>query len=75
MDYESKTVSELKELLKARGLKVGGKKAELVERLVEDDRSGPAPIDEKAPPTEESPDQDFELDDAERIEEEFYDDD
>jgi len=75
MDYESKTVSELKELLKARGLKVGGKKAELVERLVEDDQSGPAPIDEKAPPTEESPDQDFELDDAEGFEEEFYDDD
>ena len=75
MDYESKTVSELKELLKARGLKVGGKKAELVERLVEDDLSGPAPIDEKAPPTEESPDQDFELDDAEGFEEEFYDDD
>ena len=75
MDYESKTVSELKELLKARGLKVGGKKAELVERLVEDDQSGPAPIDEKAPPTKESPDQDFELDDAEGFEEEFYDDD
>lgn len=75
MDYESKTVSELKELLKARGLKVGGKKAELVERLVEDDQSGPAPIDEKAPSTEESPDQDFELDDAEGFEEEFYDDD
>ena len=75
MDYESKTVSELKELLKARGLKVGGKKAELVERLVEDDQSGPAPIDEKASPTEESPDQDFELDDAEGFEEEFYDDD
>ena len=75
MDYESKTVSELKELLKARGLKVGGKKAELVERLVEDDQSGPTPIDEKAPPTEESPDQDFELDDAVGFEEEFYDDD
>lgn len=75
MDYESKTVSELKELLKARGLKVGGKKAELVERLVEDDQSGPAPIDAKAPPTEESPDQDFELDDAEGFEEEFYEDD
>lgn len=75
MDYESKTVSELKELLKARGLKVGGKKAELVERLVEDDQSGPAPIDAKASPTEESPDQDFELDDAEGFEEEFYEDD
>ena len=75
MDYESKTVSELKELLKARGLKVGGKKAELVERLVEDDQSGPAPIDAQAPPTEESPDQDFELDDAEGFEEEFYEDD
>ena len=55
MDYESMTVSELKELLKARGLKVGGKKAELVERLVEDDQSGPAPIDEKAPPQLRNP--------------------
>ena len=35
MDYESMTVAELKEILKARGLKVSGKKAELIQRLSE----------------------------------------
>ncbi|MDP6533968.1 MAG: SAP domain-containing protein, partial [Candidatus Poseidoniia archaeon] len=33
VDYESLTVPELKELLKAQGMPVSGKKAELVERL------------------------------------------
>jgi hypothetical protein len=33
LDYEAKTVAELKELLKAAGLKVSGKKADLIERL------------------------------------------
>lgn len=33
VDYEAKTVAELKELLRAANLKVGGKKAELIERL------------------------------------------
>ena len=33
VDYESLTVPELKELLKAQKLPVSGKKAELVERL------------------------------------------
>ena len=32
-DYDSMTVPELKELLKSKGLKVGGRKAELIERL------------------------------------------
>ena len=36
-DYASMTVSELKELLKERDLKVSGKKSELVERLLESD--------------------------------------
>jgi hypothetical protein len=35
--YESKTVEELTELLEDRGLPKSGKKAELVERLQEDD--------------------------------------
>ena len=34
-DYASMTVSELKELLKERDLKVSGKKSELVERLLD----------------------------------------
>jgi hypothetical protein len=32
-DYDSMTVTELKDMLKSRGLKVGGRKAELIERL------------------------------------------
>jgi hypothetical protein len=32
-DYDSLTVPELKELLKAQGLPVSGKKADLIERL------------------------------------------
>ena len=32
-DYSSMTVPELKDMLKSKGLKVGGKKAELIERL------------------------------------------
>ena len=35
MDYEGKTVAELKELLRAAELPVSGKKAELIERLQE----------------------------------------
>ena len=33
IDYESLTVPELKELLKAQGLPVSGRKADLIERL------------------------------------------
>ena len=35
MDYEKMIVAELKELLEAKGLSKGGKKAELIERLSE----------------------------------------
>jgi len=35
VDYSSMTVAELKELLKAAGKPVSGKKAELIERLQE----------------------------------------
>ena len=34
-NYEDMTVAELKALLKEAGLKVSGKKSELIERLVE----------------------------------------
>ena len=37
MSLEDLTVSELKELLKERGLKVSGKKSELIDRLSSDD--------------------------------------
>lgn len=33
-NYESKTVPQLKELLRSKGLRVGGKKSELIERLM-----------------------------------------
>ena len=36
-DYSSMSVSELKQELRARGLRVGGTKAELLQRLMEDD--------------------------------------
>jgi len=39
-DYGSRTVVELRELLKARDLPVSGSKAELVERLEDDDLEG-----------------------------------
>ena len=32
-DFESMTVAQLKDVLRSRGLKVGGRKAELIERL------------------------------------------
>ena len=35
VDYSSMTVAELKDILRSKGLKVGGKKAELIERLEE----------------------------------------
>ena len=38
-DWASLTVAKLKDELRSRGLKVGGKKAELVQRLEEDDMS------------------------------------
>jgi hypothetical protein len=34
-DYSSMTVAELKDILRSKGLKVGGKKSELIERLEE----------------------------------------
>ena len=47
-DLEGLTVPVLKDRLRAQGLKVGGKKAELVERLLE---SAPAPAAPAAPAT------------------------
>ncbi|EGW32843.1 uncharacterized protein SPAPADRAFT_60185 [Spathaspora passalidarum NRRL Y-27907] len=41
-DYNSQTVAQLKELLKAKGLATDGKKADLVQRLTEADEQAPA---------------------------------
>lgn len=38
-DYASQTVAQLKEVLKSRGLSIEGKKADLVQRLTEQDNS------------------------------------
>lgn len=47
-DYESKTVAELTELLDERGLPKSGNKAELVERLQEDDANKASEADSDA---------------------------
>ena len=39
MDYDSRTLLELKTMCKERGLRVSGNKAEVVIRLMEDDES------------------------------------
>ena len=36
-EYEELTVAQLKDILRERGLPVSGKKAELIDRLAEDD--------------------------------------
>ena len=51
MDYESMTIAQLKDLLREKGLKVGGKKAELVERLA-DSESSLEPVAEEDQNTE-----------------------
>ena len=48
MEYTEMTVVELREQLKELGLKIGGTKAELVERL-----EGSVVVEEEAPETEE----------------------
>jgi hypothetical protein len=45
MDYESMTVAQLKDLLRERDLKIGGKKSELIERLAGSE-SSPEPVSE-----------------------------
>lgn len=45
-DYASQTVAQLKELLKAKGLSLDGKKADLVQRLQAADESAEAPAAE-----------------------------
>ena len=74
MDYEGKTVAELKDLLRAAGLPVSGKKAELIARLQEAG-DAPAPVEEAVEVSEDIAD-DVEIDEVEDDfeGEEFYDD-
>ena len=74
MDYEGKTVAELKDLLRAAGLPVSGKKAELIARLQEAG-DAPAPVEETVEVSEDIAD-DVEIDEVEDDfeGEEFYDD-
>ena len=58
-DYEGMTVAELKELLREQGLPVSGKKADLIERLIEAADEDEAPVEE----TEASSDVEEEEDD------------
>jgi len=51
LDYNSMTVEELRALCRAQGLAVGGKKAELVARLLDAD----APSEEAVEATEDTP--------------------
>ena len=77
MDYKSMTVSELKDLLRDRGLKLGGKKAELIERLSQSD--GDASVKEGE--MEELNKQDdlvteeFDMQDSDEFDEDFFEDD
>jgi large subunit ribosomal protein L32e len=61
MDYEGKTVAELKELLRAAELPVSGKKAELITRLQE---AGDAPAAEEPVEVSEDISDDVEIDEV-----------
>ena len=63
-DYEGMTVAELKELLREQGLPVSGKKADLIERLIEAADEDEAPVEEtEASSDVEEEDDDFFEDD------------
>ena len=63
-DYEGMTVAELKELLREQGLPVSGKKADLIERLIEAAGEDETPVEEtEAPSDVEEEDDDFFEDD------------
>ena len=71
-EFETMTVPELKELLREKGLKVGGKKSELIERLSESSTLIEDPIDT---PDSYSVDdlEDSEFMDDEDFEDDFFD--
>ncbi|KAL1977068.1 hypothetical protein VTN31DRAFT_3350 [Thermomyces dupontii] len=60
-DYEKKTVAQLHELLKARGLPTSGRKNELIARLQESDNKQSEPAKATDPPAEDVIDWDDEV--------------
>ena len=71
-EYNTLTVPELKDLLREKGLKVGGKKSELIARLSESSSVQGDSIDTSASdPIDDSEDTDFMED--EDVEDEFFD--
>lgn len=73
-EFETMTVSELKELLREKGLKVGGKKSELIARLSESSSVSEVPVEASASDTaDEVEDSDFIDDDDEDFEDDFFD--
>ena len=55
VDYEAMTVAELKDALRAKGLPVSGRKAELVERLLTSNPAANSSTTSITPPLSESP--------------------
>ncbi len=73
-EFETMTVPELKELLREKGLKVGGKKSELIERLSESSIVKEDPIDTPdSDSVDDLEDSDFMDDDDEDFEDDFFD--
>lgn len=73
MDYDSMTVAQLKDLLRERGLKVGGKKSELIERLSYNGTDSETASEEIQNMEEEVELEESESIDDEDFDEEFYD--
>ncbi len=78
MNYEDLTLKELKEILKERNLKVSGKKAELVQRLLESEKEITKSTEEESSQDEENTDEESTQDEDnsdEDYSEDEYDDD
>ena len=71
-EYEDMTVSELKALLKEKGLKVGGNKSELIARLSESDGSTEEVVEESV---EEEVEDDSDDKDYDSFDDDDWDDD
>ena len=71
-EFDKMTVPELKELLREKGLKVGGKKSELIERLTESSTLIEDPIEGSDSHSEDDL-EDSEFMDDEDFEDDFFD--